>query len=52
MYQIENCCFSLEELISTCPANWGMTPVEAVKWAENNMLKYYPLVVLKTPQDS
>ena len=52
MYQMENRCFSLVELISTCPTNWGMTPVEAVKWAEDNMLKYYPLGELKTPEDS
>ncbi len=49
LYQIESRCFSLVELISTCPTNWGMTPVEAVKWAEENMLKYYPLGELKTP---
>jgi 2-oxoglutarate ferredoxin oxidoreductase subunit beta len=29
-----------------------MTPVEAVKWAEENMLKYYPLGELKTPEDN
>jgi pyruvate/2-oxoacid:ferredoxin oxidoreductase beta subunit len=44
--------FSLVELISTCPTNWEMTPVEAVKWAEVNMLKYYPLGELKTPEDN
>ena len=48
LYQIEGRCFSLVELISTCPTNWGMTPVEAVKWAEENMLKYYLLGELKT----
>jgi pyruvate/2-oxoacid:ferredoxin oxidoreductase beta subunit len=50
MYQIENRCFSLVELISTCPTNWGMTPVEAVNWVEENMLKYYPLGEFKTPE--
>jgi 2-oxoglutarate ferredoxin oxidoreductase subunit beta len=50
MYQIENRCFSLVELISTCPTNWGMTPVEAVKWVEENMPKYYPLGEFKTPE--
>ena len=50
LYQLENRCFSLVELISTCPTNWGMTPVEAVKWAEENMLKYYPLGEFKTPE--
>ena len=33
-YQIENRCFSLVELISTCPTNWGMTPEDALTWAE------------------
>jgi 2-oxoglutarate ferredoxin oxidoreductase subunit beta len=52
LYQVENRCFSLVELISTCPTNWGMTPVEAVKWAEDNMLKYYPLGEFKTPENN
>jgi 2-oxoglutarate ferredoxin oxidoreductase subunit beta len=49
--QIENRCFSLVELISTCPTNWGMTPVEAVQWAEKVLLPYYPLGDVKTPGD-
>ena len=48
-YQLENRCFSLVELISTCPTNWGMTPLEALKWAEEKMLPYYSLGVFKTP---
>jgi 2-oxoglutarate ferredoxin oxidoreductase subunit beta len=50
-YQVENRCFSFIELISTCPTNWGMTPVEAVKWAEENMLTYYSLGEFKTPEE-
>ena len=50
-YQIENRCFSFVEIVSTCPTNWGMTPVEAVKWAEETMLPYYPLGELKTPEN-
>jgi 2-oxoglutarate ferredoxin oxidoreductase subunit beta len=50
-YQIENRCFSFVELISTCPTNWGMTPVEAVKWAEEKLLEFYPLGLFKTPED-
>jgi 2-oxoglutarate ferredoxin oxidoreductase subunit beta len=49
-YQLEGRCFSLVELISICPTNWGMTPVEAVKWAEENMLPYYQLGEFKTPE--
>ncbi|CAN2040184.1 2-oxoglutarate/2-oxoacid ferredoxin oxidoreductase subunit beta [Candidatus Magnetomoraceae bacterium gMMP-15] len=49
-YQIEGKCFSLVELISTCPTNWGLTPVEALKWAEENMFPYYELGEIKTPE--
>jgi 2-oxoglutarate ferredoxin oxidoreductase subunit beta len=49
-YQIAGTCFSFVEIVSTCPTNWGMTPVEAVQWAETNMLPYYPLGVLKQPE--
>jgi 2-oxoglutarate ferredoxin oxidoreductase subunit beta len=51
-YQMEARCFSLVELVSTCPTNWGLTPVDAIKWAEDNMLPYYPLGEYKTPEAS
>jgi 2-oxoglutarate ferredoxin oxidoreductase subunit beta len=35
--------FSLVELLSTCPTNWGYSPAEAQKWLEEHMLEYYPL---------
>ena len=35
--------FSLVELLSTCPTNWGMNPVDARDWVEERMLTYYPL---------
>ena len=35
--------FSLVELLSTCPTNWAMTPVEAREWVEERMLPVYPL---------
>ena len=50
MYQLEGRCFSLVELVSTCPTNWGLTPVEAVKWAEETLLPYYKLGEYKTPE--
>ncbi|MBQ3118835.1 MAG: 2-oxoglutarate oxidoreductase [Clostridia bacterium] len=37
--------FSLVEVVSTCPTNWGMSPVEAMNWLRENMLPYYPLGV-------
>ena len=49
-YQLERRCFSFVELISTCPTNWGLTPLEAVKWAEDVMMPYYPLGEYKTPE--
>jgi 2-oxoglutarate ferredoxin oxidoreductase subunit beta len=48
-YQIEGRCFSLVELVSTCPTNWGMTAGDAIKWAEENLLAYYKLGEYKTP---
>ncbi|OPY84512.1 MAG: 2-oxoglutarate oxidoreductase subunit KorB [Smithella sp. PtaU1.Bin162] len=49
-YQIEGRCFSLVEVLSTCPTNWGMTPQESLKWQETTMLPYYPLGCFKTPE--
>lgn len=48
-YQMEGRCYSFVEIVSTCPTNWGMTPVEAIRWAEETMLPYYPLGEFKTP---
>ncbi len=45
--QIEGKGFSLVEVVSTCPTNWGMTPAKALNWLEENMLPYYPLGVYK-----
>ena len=39
--------FSIVEVLSTCPTNWGMTPLEATDWLEQNMIPYYPLGVFK-----
>ena len=46
-YQVEGKGFSLIEVISTCPTNWGKTPQAALDWAEENMIPYYPLGVYK-----
>ncbi len=35
--------FSMVELLSTCPSNWKMTPLEATHWLEEKMIPYYPL---------
>lgn len=39
--------FSLVEVLSTCPTNWGKTPEGAMEWLEENMIPYYPLGVYK-----
>lgn len=45
--QIEGKGFSLIEVLSTCPTNWGLTPTEALKWLEDNMQTHYQLGVYK-----
>ena len=39
--------FSLVEVLSTCPTNWGMTPVQALERVKTEMIPYYPLGVYK-----
>lgn len=43
--QVEKKGFSIVEVLSTCPTNWGLTPVEALDWLRDNMMPYYPLGV-------
>ncbi len=50
-YQVDDVCFSMVEILSTCPTNWGMTPVEATRWLQTNMVPYYDLGIFKTPED-
>ena len=45
--QIAKRGYSIIEVVSTCPTNWGLTPKDAVKWLQDNMLPYYPLGVYK-----
>ena len=45
--QIDGKGFSLVEVISSCPTNWGLTPQNALKWIEEKMIPYYPLGVYK-----
>jgi len=50
-YQAEGRCFSLVEVVSTCPTNWGLTPSEATKWLDKNMLAYYKLGIYSEPEN-
>jgi 2-oxoglutarate ferredoxin oxidoreductase subunit beta len=48
--QIDKKGFALVEVLSTCPTNWGMTPVDGLKWLEENMIPYYPLGNYRIPE--
>jgi 2-oxoglutarate ferredoxin oxidoreductase subunit beta len=41
--QLRGLGFSLVELLSTCPTNWGMTPVQAQDWIAEKMIEIYPI---------
>jgi len=41
--QLAGLGFSMVELLSNCPTNWGLPPVESLKWIEEHMLPYYPV---------
>jgi 2-oxoglutarate ferredoxin oxidoreductase subunit beta len=41
--QVRGLGFAMVELLSTCPTNWGMTPVESLKWVEEHMVPVYPI---------
>lgn len=49
--QIDKKGFSLVEILSTCPTNWGMTPVEALEWVDRHMLPYYVPGVFKEAEE-
>ena len=42
-----NLGFSIVEVLSSCPTNWGMNPVKALAWIKENMIPYYPIGNLK-----
>lgn len=46
-YQIDKKGFTFIEFLSTCPVNWGMTPIKAMDYVQNDMMKYYPVKVFK-----
>lgn len=50
--QIEGKGFGIVEVLSTCPTNWGYTPVESLRWLENNLIPYYPLGNIKRPEEA
>jgi len=41
--QINRRGFSIVEVLSTCPTNWGLTPLKSLDWLKENLMTYYPL---------
>lgn len=48
--QLEGLGYSFVSILSTCPTNWGVTPVEALGWLQEKMKPYFILGELKIPQ--
>ena len=49
--QMKGLGFSIVEVLSTCPTNWGKTPIEALKWLKENMIPYYPVQNFRSPEE-
>ncbi|MDR1886072.1 MAG: 2-oxoglutarate oxidoreductase [Synergistaceae bacterium] len=43
--------FSIVEVLSTCPTNWGLSPIDSMEWLRKNMIPYYPLGIYKDPAE-
>lgn len=50
-YQMEGLGYTIVEVVCACPTNWGLSPQDAVKWLQDNMLPYYPLGVYKDKKE-
>ncbi|HOR46414.1 MAG TPA: thiamine pyrophosphate-dependent enzyme [Caldisericia bacterium] len=48
--QVKGLGYSIVEILSTCPTNWGMTPVDALKRVKEETMKYYPLGEFKVAE--
>ena len=44
--------FSIVEVLSTCPTNWGISPVDSLEWLKENMIPYYPLGNFRKPEEA
>ena len=47
--QLEGLGYSFVSVLSTCPTNWGVTPVEALDWVRSKMKPYFAMGELKVP---
>ena len=48
-YQMEGRGFSMVEILSQCPTDWAMTPLQSIEKIKNEMIPYFPLGVYKSP---
>ncbi len=48
--QLEGKGFSIVEVLSTCPTQWGLNPIESISWLQENMMPYYPLGNFRSPE--
>ncbi len=51
-YQKDKKGYCIIEILSTCPTNWGINPVDSLEWVRKNMIPYYPLGVFKDKEAS
>ena len=49
LVQLNNLGYSFVEVLSICPTNWNMTPMQSIKWVETDMLPYFKLGKIKDP---
>ena len=45
--QIDDLGYALVEILSPCPTNWKMSPLESWQWIDKEMTKEFPLGVIK-----
>lgn len=50
-YQQEGRGTSMVEIVSNCPSNWKMTPLQSNKFIDDEMIPFYPLGDIKVPED-
>lgn len=43
--------FAFISILSTCPTNWGLSPVDSIKWLQQHMLPVYQMGELKVPEE-
>lgn len=50
-FELQHTGFTFVELLSTCPTGWGLTPEQSLQWLERNMVPFFPLNVLREPNN-